>query len=1106
VPTPIEDVIFYLRTNGGSESENEDFSDQNSIVFVTSGLSVQERFHAQAAFLLWADLIDIPVALSGSPNITFGYATDLSDDASGVNRRSPFFFLDHQTTVLINRNMFSEDDVEIGGGAWFTYLHEIGHALGLTHPGPYNGETGLEYGVDNIYPEDTDQFTVMSYFSTFSFPVAPDNYDFGGAPITPMLHDVAAIQSVYGANHQTRTGDNTYGFNSNNARTLSFGSIDLATGMPVIRSFTFDPFNFATLNVAAFTIWDGGGNDTIDASGYGSVNQVINLEPGSYSSIGTQFFLDDPPFRQPNLNNIAIAFGVIIENAIGGFGDDLIIGNSANNSLVGGSGNDFLFGHGGNDVLDGGQGNDPLEGGDGNDTLIGDGGNDVLNGGAGSDTLIGGLSADQFIGGTGFDTVSYAGANRRIVRSSTQAHEGDVVGDTFDSIESYLLTRFDDIFEATSAGETVDGDAGNDRLLGLGGADTLRGGAGNDTLEGGDGDDQLFGGAGFDNLVGGIGNDTLDGGLDIDTMTGGDGNDTYFVENTFDTVVETPLLGQGGNDTVISSITYTLAQGVENLTLTGFANLNGTGNVQANTITGNTVANVLDGAGGGDLLVGRGGNDIYVVDSFADIVDESTGNSTDIDTVQSSVTFSLANTATTRGNVENLTLTGTAAINGTGNGLANFIIGNSASNVLTGHADNDRLDGGAGADLMFGGAGLDTYVVDNAGDRVDETTGNANEVDTVLSSVSFNLLNTVQALGLIENVTLSGVATTATGNELANVLTGNTVGNILTGNGGNDELFGLNGNDTLHGGIGSDSLNGGIGNDTLNGDAGNDTLDGGSGNDALNGGSGLDNYVFVGKFGSDTVNDSSGLLDKIVVESLPTSAVRSGNNLVLTLSTGTITVMNHFTTGTIESLEAGGKTVVLATGKVGGSSSGIISGDNTSETLDGQGGDDLLFGRHGNDTLLGGDGDDLLDGGFGNDVLEGGVGTDQLAGGFGNDTLRGGDGDDVLDGGFGFDRLAGGSGNDQLTGGLGWDVFVVERVANGDDTITDFGWFDRLDLRSFDTSFQALDTDRDRRLEHGEGDGTILVTREANGLVLNFDEGSVRLLGVNSLSAWDVLV
>ena len=130
--------------------------------------------------------------------------------------------------------------------------------------------------------------------------------------------------------------------------------------------------------------------------------------------------------------------------------------------------------------------------------------------------------------------------------------------------------------------------------------------------------------------------------------------------------------------------------------------------------------------------------------------------------------------------VENLTLTGTAALSGTGNELDNVIIGNSGANVLTGLGGDDTLNGGAGADQMFGGTGNDTYVVDNVGDVVDETGGDG--TDTVLSSISFSLADAVHAMGSIENLTLTGTgAINGTGNALDNVLTGNSGNNVLVG-------------------------------------------------------------------------------------------------------------------------------------------------------------------------------------------------------------------------------------------------------------------------------------------------------------------------------------
>ena len=341
--------------------------------------------------------------------------------------------------------------------------------------------------------------------------------------------------------------------------------------------------------------------------------------------------------------------------------------------------------------------------------------------------------------------------------------------------------------------EVLNGDALRDIMFGGGGNDTLTGGAGNDSLTGGAGDDTLNGGAG---------NDSLNGGSGADAMLGGRGNDTYVVSDAGDTAVESS--GVGGTDLVRSSVSFTLGARVENLTLTGGAAINGTGNGLANILTGNGAANILTGLGGNDQIMGGGGND-----------------------------------------------------------------------TLDGGAGNDSLNGGGGADAMLGGLGNDTYVVNNAGDTAVESS-DVGGTDLVNSSVSFTLGANV------ENLTLTGGSPiNGTGNGIANILTGNGAANTLSGLGGTDQIKGGGGNDTLNGGGGNDSLVGG------NGD---DLLIGGLGNDTLNGGAGTERFRF------DTALNASTNVDNIQQFSVADDTIQLDDDIFTALSTGTLSA-SAFHTG-----------------------------------------------------------------------------------------------------------------------------------------------------------------------------------------------------------------
>ncbi len=741
---------------------------------------------------------------------------------------------------------------------------------------------------------------------------------------------------------------------------------------------------------------------------------------------------------------------------------------------------DSPFGDANNDYMIGGLGNDTMKGAGGDDSLQGDGGNDNLQGSAGADTLEGGTGGeiDTMIGGTGHD-VYFVDSSGDVVTEN--AGEGT---DLVISNASYffLTANVEDLLLTSSAGNgygnaennTITGNDNANYLYGYDGDDSILGQSGADYIWGGNGNDTLQGGNGNDTLLGDFGDDVLMGGNGADNMDGGGGNDSYFVDDVADVTVEYDGTATGGTDTVNASADHTIGQFIENLVLVeGSGAVNGTGNASNNTITGNSFANTLTGNGGddtftggagADTFVGGEGNDTYnLVPADGDVITEAAGQGTD--TAVSAATYSIAAVA----NVENITLTGAAVANATGNTLDNALTGNNANNTLTGDLGADTLDGGAGTDTLDGGAGNDTYIVDTTTDTITDSAG----TDTVRSSVSFTLATA------LENLVLTGASASATGNASNNQITGSS---------GNDTLNGSTGTDTLEGGAGNDTfvvdsttdsitdisgtdtvqssvtfsiaalgsienltltgtaaaLTGNSLNNTITGNTGNDTLDGGTGTDTLVGGSGNDTYIVDTT--TDTITDSAGT--DTIQSSVTFSIASMGSIENITLTGG-------------GAINATGNT--LANNIVGNNGDNLVTPGtgNVADTVDGGAGTDKLrlsgnqsawtLGTVASQTrtatnagtgqtvqftrieyLQFDDIDNVLSGlsvtvagGAGNDLtLVGSGGDDYIDGKAGNDSMVGNAGDDR------FDLLGGNSGNDTMVGGAGDDTYLVDSTAD----------------------------------------------------------------------------
>jgi len=735
-----------------------------------------------------------------------------------------------------------------------------------------------------------------------------------------------------------------------------------------------------TLNggAGADTLEGGAGNDTYFVSSKAVQIREIARDTGDTIVSSISVDLNGVQFTEIEFVKLA---GNAALNATGNDAENELTGNAVANKLAGGGAADLLEGLNGNDTLDGGTGDDTLVGGAGNDTYLVDSTSDLVSG------ELAGRS-----GGT--DTVFSSAIDVTLT----------------DNVENLVLL---------AGAANGRGNASNNRMIGNDTANVLLGSDGNDTLIGGGGDDELDGGT-----------------LGKDLMIGGAGDDTYYADDG-DMVNESKA--SGGIDVVFyrGSIGYVLGANIEDLLLESSAvPVFGTGNLLDNHIDGNREDNKLRGLAGEDSLTGGGGNDtldggsgadrmdggigddLYIVDNPADEVRESIAGG--YDTVESFISFNLTDNGTTvRGEFEALRLTGSAAINGTGNALSNVISGNSGANtldggegldtleggagndsliggddfdLLLGGSGNDRLtgggdesvdalNGGVGADTMDGDGGNDIYHVDNAKDVIIEASDLPGGIDTVYATVSYTLPGNVERMDLHGRGAVTGV-----GNGLANIVSGSEEANKLFGLDGDDSVLGEGGNDTLDGGIGNDTMGGGFGNDTYHVDSVFDVI-------------------------RESVNFADGVDTVITTVSYSLAPPEFDNIENLTLASGA--------------------------GDIAGTGNGLAN------IITGNERDNDIRGADGNDTVFGGSGIDFLGGGAGNDSLNGGIG---------DDFLIGSDGDDTMD------------------GGTGKDTFFYDSVLDGHDLIRGFdgnaaGGQDVLDMEALFDNLGTATADRIGRIQ-----------------------------------------
>ena len=990
------------------------------------------------ALQLWSDVAGIGFSrvtdqnstLSNNATMLFG-SYNSSTDASAAFAQYPGdrSVGSNSGDVWLNRNQAGLLDATIGTRNFAVLIHEIGHAIGLQHPGNYNAapDAVIAYNTDALYVEDTTQYTVMSYFNRDKvLEASTANYTVEA----PLLHDIAAAQRLYGANFGTRLDNTIYGFHSN------------------ITGPTAGIYNFNVNTNPNIAIWDAGGIDTIDLSGF-TQNSDLNLGPGRFSSVGGQ--VQNLAMAELALNSLNQLVGWI-ENGIGGTGQDTLTGNAVANRLEGGGGNDSLYGLGGNDTLIGGTGNDylaggddfdRLEGGQGDDILLGENGGDDLYGQEGNDNLQGGAGTDNLYGGEGNDFL--------LGQADPDGLNGGDGNDTLWGGASFDVLR---------------GDAGEDTLLGEDGNDSLYGGTDNDYLSGGGGNDAVFGDTGDDDLYGDGDNDTLYGGDGWDLMDGGAGRDRASYAFSGNGLIVN--LGFDRGDGTFGKVTSGTDFGdrfasIEDLEGSNF-NDRIRGDANGNVLFGLGGNDEMDGGDGADTIYGGDGDDTLQGNAGGDYIDG--GNGTDTIAFATAVSLNLTTNVQSGEGVGDTYVSmerflgSPDADSMVGNSAAQYFGGGAGDDALYGMGGEDTLAGGAGNDLLDGGAGADmvsyasataAVTLDLNFDRGDGTFGKVTGGD---SGDSFNSIEDAE------------------GTDFNDVLRGRpNVSNKLVGGAGNDELDGRGGYDLLLGGSGDDRLilngneqlvDGGFGGfDTIEGAGtaifdfgansfsvnglsifqvvdiegaqgrdGNDRLIGNFLNLTLRGGGGSD--VIQGWGGDNVLEGGAGADELFFGAGYDYADYRSSNAAVL------VDIRSFIKTG---GDATGDSWLDLPEGL-------LASAHN--DSLGGSEGDNRILARAGNDYVSGYGGADTVDGGEGNDSLEGGLGADIVQGGDGNDilsdneevllrsgaddgaddTLQGGAGNDTLMAMGGHDELDGGTGVDSLTGGAGNDTYTVDEAAD----------------------------------------------------------------------------